>query len=159
MSGAGYKPDQVRGLYRFPSTSRLLKHAAFDRVYKEGRRIFSANMTVFYRRRDQGEGLTGPRVGFTVSRAMGGAVVRNRIRRRLREAVRLHLHGFHPPVDVVINPKRTTSAAEFVQLAGEVERAFSQIQQRFQSKDTNAEDTQPPRPVSKGGRQERGTQA
>jgi ribonuclease P protein component len=128
VHGTGDKPNGVRGSFRFPAASRLLKHAAFDRVYKEGSRIFSGNMTVFFRRRDLGENLTGPRVGFTVSRAMGGAVVRNRIKRRLRAAVRLHLAGLDVPVDVVINPKRTTAAAGFAQLTVEMQRAFRQIQ-------------------------------
>jgi len=128
----------------FPRAARLRKHADFDLVYKEGRRVFSENMTVFVRRRgveaepDQ-EGLRasipaltrwGPRVGFTVSRAMGGAVQRNRIKRRLREAVRLHLSECGAPVDVVINPKRTAIGAEFAQLSAEVQRAFAGIQQR-----------------------------
>ena len=48
----------------------------------------------------------GPRIGFTVGKVLGGAVVRNRMKRRLREAVRLH--GPIPAaVDVVINPKKS----------------------------------------------------
>jgi ribonuclease P protein component len=109
----------------------LLQHAAFERVYKEGRRIFSGHLTVFYRPRPAGDGSAEPRVGFTVSRAMGNAVRRNRIRRRLREAVRLNLSALRAPVDVVINPKRTTAEAEFSALAGEVTRAFQQIGQKL----------------------------
>lgn len=138
MSGTGDKPNGVRGSFCFPASSRLLKHAAFDRVYKEGARVFSGNMTVFFRLREPGEGASGPRVGFTVSRAMGGAVVRNRIKRRLRAAVRQHLAGFKTTADVVINPKRTTAAADFTQLTVEVQRAFSQIQRRAQT--SNAAD-------------------
>jgi ribonuclease P protein component len=100
-------------------------------VYKEGRRIFSGNLTVFFRPQKAAEGAAGPRVGFTVSRAMGGAVQRNRIKRRLREAVRLNLAKLHAPVDVVINPKRTTAEAEFSALTSEVERAFQQIGQKL----------------------------
>ncbi len=66
----------------FPRAARLLKHADFDRVYKQGRRHFSSHMTVFYLRQAEGEA----RIGFTVGRVLGGAVVRNRIKRRLREA-------------------------------------------------------------------------
>lgn len=142
MNGAGHRQHGAPGSFptrkretgvsrgpqlRFPHTARLLQHAAFDRVYREGRRIFSGNMTVFYRPRPEGEAPAGPRIGFTVSRAMGGAVRRNRIRRRLREAVRLHLGAFTSRVDVVINPKRTTVDAEFTALETEVERAFGQI--------------------------------
>jgi ribonuclease P protein component len=77
----------------------------------------------------------GPRIGFTVGRVMGGSVVRNRIRRRLREAVRLNLgHLLVPsaqPVDVVINPKKSALAAEFIRLQGEVADAFRVIAQNL----------------------------
>ena len=82
-------------LRAFSRLGRLLKHSDFDRVYKEGRRHFSSHMTVFYLRRAEGGSTeTAPpeklaRVGFTVGRVLGGAVERNRIKRRLREAVRL----------------------------------------------------------------------
>src|SRR5258708_7319622 len=97
---------------RFPKTARLLRHADFDRVYRNGRRVFSASMTVFWLRRE-GEAIPGPRIGFTVGRVLGGAVVRNRIRRRLREAVRLQAAQLQAPVDVVINPRKTALQAPF----------------------------------------------
>lgn len=84
-------------------------------------------MTVFYLRRDAAMN-AGPRVGFTVGRVLGGAVDRNRMRRRLREAVRKHLTGLSVSVDVVINPKKSVLTAEFPELMGEVERAFHVIQ-------------------------------
>jgi len=88
-------------------------------------------MTVFYLRRDQGE---GPRVGFTVGRALGGAVERNRMKRRLREAVRQRRQACSVPVDVVINPKKSLLTAEFSQLLEEVGRAFEVIQQKLTEK-------------------------
>ena len=108
---------------RFPKSSRLLKHADFDDVYQNGKRHFSGHMTVFYLRREAG----APRVGFTVGRVLGGAVVRNRIKRRLREAVRHHLAELPVPVDVVINPKKSVLVAEFAELEREVVRAFEKI--------------------------------
>ena len=47
-----------------------------------------------------------PHIGFTVPRALGKAVVRNRIRRRVREAVRLYLDRLNPQWSIVINPRR-----------------------------------------------------
>ncbi len=111
----------------FPHAKRLLKHGDFDRVYRQGQRLFSGHITVFYLRREAGEA----RVGFTVSRAMGGAVERNRIRRRLREAVRSRLCLLARPVDVVINPRKPALAAEFSVLRNEVERAFELIARRI----------------------------
>jgi len=111
-----------------PRSGRLLKHSDFERVYKEGRRHFSTHMTVFYLGRGEGEGL---RVGFTVSRALGGAVDRNRMKRRLRESVRLTRPEIEPSADVVINPKKSLLTAEFASLLSEVSKAFSVIAQKM----------------------------
>jgi ribonuclease P protein component len=109
----------------FPRSARLLRHADFERVYKQGRRHFAAHMTFFYLRRAQGDGL---RVGFTVGRILGGAVERNRMKRRLREAVRLRRPAAGVSADVVINPKKSLLTADFAELQDEVSRAFDVIQ-------------------------------
>jgi ribonuclease P protein component len=110
---------------RFPRGVRLLRHADFERVYKQGRRHFAAHMTVFYLPCRERDG--GVRVGFTVGKVLGGAVVRNRMKRRLREAVRLH--GMIPAaMDVVINPKKSLLTAEFVDVQREIRRAFDVIE-------------------------------
>jgi len=109
---------------RFAASMRLLRHADFERVYKQGRRHFAAHMTVFYLRREQGEGL---RIGFTVGRVLGGAVDRNRMKRRLRESVRLHWPAVSLPVDVVVNPKKSVLKLEFAELGDEIGRAFEVI--------------------------------
>ena len=129
MSGdapnASSKPSASRKRLNFSRRSRLLRHADFDRVYRQGRRHFAAHITVFYLGRPEGD---GPRVGFTVGRALGGAVVRNRMKRRLREAVRLHLAGMMAPMDIVINPKKSMLEIEFSELCKEVARSFDVIQ-------------------------------
>jgi ribonuclease P protein component len=122
---------QTKSQGRFPKSHRLLRHSEFERVYKQGRRHFSAHMTAFYLWRPEDE-LKGARVGFTVSKALGGAIQRNRIRRRLREAVRLNGFHYNMPVDIVINPKRSTLSAEFNDLQNEVTKAFQVIEKQFQ---------------------------
>jgi ribonuclease P protein component len=120
----------------FPRSGRLLRHADFERVYKRGRRHFSASMTVFYLPRAIAEPAVvspGPRVGFTVGRALGGAVMRNRMKRRLREAVRLTQRTGAGDVDVVINPKRSLLAADFQAVLNEVQRAFVVIEQKVKA--------------------------
>ena len=131
----------------FPRVTRLLRHADFERVYKQGRRHFSASMTVFYWQRPEAAAVPdsgveqkktaprpvpqGVRIGFTVGRALGGAVQRNRMKRRLREAVR----QCRPPVgtraDVVINPKKSLLTVEFTNVVNEVRRAFVVIEQKL----------------------------
>jgi len=109
---------------------RLLRHADFERVYKKGRRHFAAHMTVFYLPREQGS--EGIRVGLTVGKVLGGAVERNRIKRRLRESIRLHWPDARVPVDVVINPKKSVLEVEFAELGNEVGRAFEVIQKSLE---------------------------
>jgi ribonuclease P protein component len=112
-------------------SGRLLRHADFERVYKQGRRHFATHMTVFYLRRLEGDGM---RVGFTVGRVLGDAVDRNRMKRRLRESVRLTRPTLAPAVDVVINPKKSLRTVEFSVLLGEVSKAFEVIAQKMRNR-------------------------
>jgi ribonuclease P protein component len=66
----------------------------------------------------------GPHIGFTTPRALGKAVVRNRIKRRVREAVRLALDRLNPQWSIVINPRRKALDAPAAELRKEVERLF-----------------------------------
>jgi len=120
----------ISGGAGFPRAARLLKHSDFDRVYKQGRRHFSSHMTVFYLQQAEGSA----RVGFTVGRVLGGAVQRNRIKRRLREAARLRRSLLRGPVDVVINPKKSVLTVEFAVVLEEISRAFDVIAKKLVEK-------------------------
>jgi ribonuclease P protein component len=67
-------------------------------------------------------------VGLTAGRVLGKAVDRNRIKRRMREAVRLNLASLTRNVDVILHPRRTVLTAEFTALQGEVSRIFAIVQ-------------------------------
>jgi ribonuclease P protein component len=125
-------PAPQNGRNRFPKQRRLLKHADFERVYKQGRRHFASHMTVFYLRREVELGSSNLRIGFTVGKVLGDAVQRNRMKRRLREAVRLT--GFTPGIsaDVVINPKRSLLTVDFRILQGEMAKAFQAVERSFE---------------------------
>jgi ribonuclease P protein component len=90
---------------------------------------------VFYWPRPEAEGngpaSSGLRIGFTVGRALGGAVQRNRMKRRLREAVRLSRPAVAASADVVINPKKSLLTADFRAVLNEVHRAFDVIEQKL----------------------------
>src|SRR5436853_3814439 len=111
----------------FQKSARLLKRAEFQRVYNQGRRLTLPDLTVFWLRRGEAASPVqgAVRVGFTVPRAVGGAVVRNRVRRRTREAVRLRLAQLALPVDMVINPRRSVLQAEFAALERQVADVFA----------------------------------
>jgi ribonuclease P protein component len=116
----------------FPKSKRLLRHADFQHVYQTGRRQFTGNMTVFFVRRDEAaEGDSSPlRVGFTVGRVLGGAVERNRIKRRMREAVRTTWPVSEAAVDVVFNPRKSVLTLPFADVAQEVSRGLQLALQR-----------------------------
>jgi ribonuclease P protein component len=115
---------------RFPKSKRLLKHSDFQRVYQSGRRQFTGNATVFYLLRDGPEVGISPRVGFAVGKVLGGAVERNRIKRRMREAVRLSWGACQVPVDVVFHPRKSVLTLPFAELVDEVTRALRLAAQR-----------------------------
>ena len=70
------------------------------------------------------DGQSVSRIGFTVPRSLGGAVVRNRIKRRVREAVRLRLDQLSPQWEIVFNPRRSAMDSPFSELLREVEQFF-----------------------------------
>lgn len=73
-------------------------------------------------------GSRGPRVGLTAGRVLGNAVARNRIKRRMREAIRMHRGELMAGVDVILHPRRTVLEAEFSQIERDVLRAFRAVQ-------------------------------
>lgn len=119
---------------KFPREARLLKHADFRRVYEQGRRHFSANLTAFYVVQP---GSDAPRIGYTVSRALGDAVDRNRMKRRMRAATREVWNGFSSAVDIVVNPKKTVLTAEFPALLEEMRKALAVVEKHVAAGQAN----------------------
>lgn len=72
-------------------------------------------------------GLDHPRLGLTVSRKVGGAVVRNRIRRRLREAYRHNKDRFPPGYDVVIGVKPSAARAPYGEILADLLAALARL--------------------------------
>ena len=109
-----------------PQSGRLRNNAEYRKIYEEGARFSGPFFAAFYRR----TALDKPtRVGYTTPRALGNAVVRNRIRRRLREAVRLQW-AVDPGWELVFNPRRAIRKAEVAALRSEVQRLFRVLQSK-----------------------------
>src|SRR5439155_13542776 len=85
----------------FPREARLVRRGEFDAVYRAGKRRSSSHFTVFFRANE----LPQSRFGFSIKKALGGAVARNRIRRRLREIVRCHWQEIPAGWDIFIHTK------------------------------------------------------
>jgi ribonuclease P protein component len=125
---------------------RLRKHEDYQRVYREGKRQSLPLMTYFFAARktqapiEHGsaekpalrraiETPAGSRVGLTAGRVLGNAVERNRIKRRMRQAIRQMQTELTANVDVVLHPRRTVLKAQFSEIERDVLRAFRAVQQ------------------------------
>jgi ribonuclease P protein component len=107
----------------FPPEARLVRRGEFDAVYRAGKRRSSSHFTAFFRANQ----LPASRFGFSIKKALGGAVVRNRIRRRIREIVRGHRLEIPVGWDIVIHPKSSVGRAEFAELAGDLLRLMKSV--------------------------------
>ena len=90
----------------------LKKNSDFRRLYSKGKSAATPYVVV-YCRRSRGE---GNRLGYTVSTKLGHAVVRNRVRRRLREIYRLNAHRFKTGYDIVIVARSRCVGAEYAKM-------------------------------------------
>jgi ribonuclease P protein component len=120
--------------------TRLRKHADFQRAYAAARKRQSASMSWFLAPRTNVPGLSenallsspqapfGPRVGLTVGKVLGKAHERNRIKRRLREALRRHIDLLPQGSDLILHPRRTVLTMEFTKLEAEIVRILTQAQ-------------------------------
>ena len=105
-----------------PSPQRLKRRAEFLRVAAKGRKAPVHGLVLQALARDD----AGPaRLGFTVTKKVGNAVVRNRTRRRLKEAARLHFRD-HPVagVDLVLIGRDATRGRQFALLVDDLRRAL-----------------------------------
>lgn len=115
----------------YSKTARILKSADFRRAYDQGTRFTGRYFAAFCLRVNRAPEIAsnegdGPRLGFTVPRAFGKAVLRNRVKRRLREALRVRLMEIAPEWDIVINPRRPAILAPAEDLRREVDRLVAQ---------------------------------
>ena len=104
----------------FPKSARVLRTAEFRNVYDHGVRLTTPLFAAFCLLRREG---AGPRLGLTVPRAVGGAVERNRIKRRLREAFRVRQSEMGA-WDIVLNPRRSALGASFAEIEKSIEKVI-----------------------------------
>jgi ribonuclease P protein component len=115
----------------FPPSSRILRRAEFKLVYEKGLRVPGSLFAAFCLARDSpGTRATGPRLGITVTRTVAGAVGRNRLKRRLREAFRLHRAELDPKWDIVLNPRRPALDVQF----RDIEQALENVIRKCNSR-------------------------
>lgn len=103
----------------FPKSARLLRPTEFRKVYDQGWRYTCPLFSAFCLHESSDD---AAKFGFTLPRAVGKANLRNRIRRRIREIVRLRRNRFPVGYSIVFNPRRAAYDAPSERLCTEVER-------------------------------------
>jgi ribonuclease P protein component len=116
----------------------LVRKADFEVVYRGGGRLKSPQFVVFY----GANGRSRSRFGISVKKALGNAVVRNRIRRRIREILRRNGSEIPWGWDIVMHPRRSVARANFAALEAELVGLL-----RGLPRPAEATGTQTPRPA------------
>jgi ribonuclease P protein component len=107
----------------FKHEVRIVRSSDYQKLYKEGRKVHSEKFVLFGRE----NGKSHHRLGLTVSRKVGGAVVRNRIKRLFREIFRRSCGEMPSRLDIVVNAKTGCAEASYVELRGEFLAAVRRI--------------------------------
>ena len=107
---------------------RLRKHADYQRAYASGRKHQSASMSWFLAPHVPAFDFPSPRIGLTAGKVLGKAHERNRIKRRMREALRRHTDLFPSGCDLILHPRRSVLTMDFAKLEAEIVRILQQAQ-------------------------------
>lgn len=99
--------------FEFARHERLRKRADYLRLYARGQKVFGRHLVLYL----EPGALPCSRLGITVSRKVGRPVVRNRIKRQLREIFRRQKRFLRPACDLVVNVKRSAATASFRDLS------------------------------------------
>ena len=111
------------GTFSLTGSERLLRRGDFKRLFEDGDRIESDYFVILYCRNDLGK----LRLGVTVSKRVGGAVIRNRVKRLVREHFRLHKALFNESYDVNVIAKGGISDLPSQEIRGELEAIVRDI--------------------------------
>lgn len=114
------------GDYRFSKANRLRTARDFERVYRGGKVFQNRYFKIFYRELESGG---PPRLGLTVARRLGEAVVRNRAKRVIREAFRLNKELF-AGLELIVQLRDGVEALSKAEVREEFLRAARQLQRR-----------------------------
>jgi len=117
------EPDKRQSM----AGARLRKHADYQRAYAASRKKQSTSMSWFLAPQPlEVAGAAGSRIGLTAGKVLGKAHERNRIKRRMREALRRHLEIVPEGFDLILHPRRTVLTMEFAKLEAEIVRILHQ---------------------------------
>ncbi len=107
----------------FKKQNRILKRSEYLKISEVGRRSHSRFFILLYVERPQ----ACSRLGLIVTKKVGSAVQRNRIKRLCREYFRHNLHRWSKPFDIVLIARKTAAQATNAEIRSSLEKNFSQL--------------------------------
>jgi ribonuclease P protein component len=140
-------PPEIHNKRQTLAGVRLQKHADYQHAYAASRKRQSASMSWFLAPQNgpEKDQVAGARVGLTAGKVLGKAHERNRIKRRMREAVRRHVELLPAGCDLILHPRRGVLTMDFGKLEAEIVRILHQAQAE------TARMRQPPREPAEAG--------
>jgi ribonuclease P protein component len=108
------------GREKFPKSARLRKRPEFLRLSHTGRKIHSAHFVIVSGKNERGES----RLGITVSSKVGNAVVRNRIKRCVREFFRRRRHELRAGEDILVIARKSASGVSYDRIVAEMSKSL-----------------------------------
>lgn len=104
-------------------TISLKKNNGFRRVYTSGKSVATPHLAMYYKKNRLGRN----RLGFTVGTKVGNAVIRNRVRRKLKEIYRLHEQELKCGYDIVVVARVRSRDADYWTLEEDMLRLLKKL--------------------------------
>lgn len=119
--------EKVCGEYTVQKEHRLSKREDFTKVYRQGKSVANHQFVLYYKKRQAKPGEEPPfRLGISVSKKLGNAVVRNRLRRIMKEIVRLHADQVATGFDLILIARKPAAELDYA----EMERSILHVLKR-----------------------------
>ena len=114
-------PQRLMGAFSFSKIEKLLNREEFVNLNRSGRRRHTGHFVLIFKE----NGLSFARLGITVSKKIGNAVQRNRVKRLIREFFRLHRDLFPKGFDIVIAAKRNAISVHYSDITEELSEGLT----------------------------------
>ena len=113
-----------------PKANRLRQKKDFKRVYQRGKSLSMPYFVLYWHKSYQSEA----RIGFSISKKIGKAVARNRLKRQCRAIIKDHLANFAPKYDYILVLRQAAAKSDYNALSGQLVQAMQRQAKISQSK-------------------------
>jgi len=116
--------NSERKRFSFSKIERLTKDREFERIFRAKNSYADNNLIIYVYQRDTEHEGKQVRLGLVTKRKLGKAVIRNKLKRRLREIFRLNKHRLKPGLDIIFLPRENAVSRSYQELENSVLKLF-----------------------------------